>query len=83
MRKIIISSDGECSNSRYAGIGRQLLPKNPLKEIFKQSQKRYMVSGSLCPLISFLDVSYSFIFVVRGSGPIGDDDLWYQIRIEA
>ena len=36
MRKIIISSYGECSNFRYAGIGRQLLPKNPLKEIFKQ-----------------------------------------------
>ena len=36
MRKIIISSDGECSNCRYAGRGRQLLPKNPLKEIFKQ-----------------------------------------------
>ena len=32
----MISSDGESSNSRYAGIGRQLLPKNPLKEIFKK-----------------------------------------------
>ena len=32
----ILSSDGECRISRYAGIGRQLLPKNPLKEIFKK-----------------------------------------------
>ena len=32
----------------------------------QQSQKRYMVSGSPCPLISFLDVSYSVSFVVRG-----------------
>ena len=32
----------------------------------EQSQKRYMVSGSLWPLISFLDVSYSVSFVVRG-----------------
>ena len=35
----------------------------------KQSQKRYMVSGSPCPLISFLDVSYSVSFVVRGQRP--------------
>ena len=32
----------------------------------QQSQKRYMVSGSVCPLISFLDVSFSVSFVVRG-----------------
>ena len=36
----------------------------------KQSQKRYMVSGFLYPLISFLDVSYSVNFVVRGQRPI-------------
>ncbi len=35
----------------------------------KQSQKRYLVSGSPCPLISFLDVSYSLSFVVRGPRP--------------
>ncbi len=35
----------------------------------KQSQKRYMVSGSLCPLISFSDVSFSVIFLVRGQRP--------------
>ena len=35
----------------------------------KQSQKRYMVSGSLCPLISFFDVSYLVSFVVRGQRP--------------
>ena len=35
----------------------------------KQSQKGYMVSGSLCPLISFLDVSFSVSFVVRGQRP--------------
>ena len=34
----------------------------------KQLQKHYMVSGSPCPLISFLDVSYSVNFVV------GDND---------
>ena len=34
----------------------------------KQSQKRYMVSGSLCPLLSILDVSFSVSFVVRGQG---------------
>ena len=32
----------------------------------EQLQKRYMVSSSLCPLISFLDVSYSVSFVVMG-----------------
>ena len=31
--------------------------------------KRYMVSGSLCPLISFLNVSYLISFVVRGQQP--------------
>ena len=35
----------------------------------KQSQKRYMVSGSLCHLISFLDVSYLVSNVVRGQRP--------------
>ena len=35
----------------------------------QQSQKRYMVSGSLCPLISFFDVSYLVSFVVRGQRP--------------
>ena len=35
----------------------------------EQSQKRHMVSGSLCPLISFLDVSYSVSFIVRGQRP--------------
>ena len=40
-----------------------------LGEKKKQSQKRYMVSGSLCPLISFFDVSYLVSFVVRGQRP--------------
>ncbi len=35
----------------------------------KQSQKRHMVSGSPCPLISFLDISFSVSFVVRGQRP--------------
>ena len=35
----------------------------------KQSQKHYMVSGSLCPLISFLNISYLVSFVVRGQRP--------------
>ena len=34
----------------------------------EQSQKRYMVSGTLCPLISFIHVSYTVSFVVRGIG---------------
>ena len=38
-----------------------------------------MASGSPCPLI-FLDVSYSVSFIVKGSGPVGDDDLWYHHR---
>ena len=40
----------------------------------KRSQKRYIVSGSLCPLISFLDVRYS----VMSSGPVEDNDLWHH-----
>ena len=39
------------------------------EESREQSQKRYMVSGSLCPHISFLDVSFSVSFVVRGQRP--------------
>ena len=35
----------------------------------EHSQKRYMVSGSPCPLISFINVSYSVSFVVRGQRP--------------
>ena len=31
----MICSDGESSVSRYAGVGRQLLPDKPLKEILK------------------------------------------------
>ena len=31
----MICSDGESSISRYAGVGRQLLPDKPLKEILK------------------------------------------------
>ena len=33
------------------------------ESVKEQSQKRYMVSGSLCPLISFLDMSFSVSFV--------------------
>ena len=32
----ISSSDGECRISRYAGIGRQVLPINPLKETLEK-----------------------------------------------
>ena len=39
------------------------------RRIMKQSQKRYMVSGSPCPLISFLGVYFSVSFVVRGQWP--------------
>ena len=31
----MICSDGESSISMYAGVGRQLLPDKPLKEILK------------------------------------------------
>ena len=44
----------------------------------QQSQKRYMVSGSLSPLISFLDVSYSVSFVVRGQRPC--KGWWLMVR---
>ena len=39
------------------------------ESVKEQSQKRYMVSGSLCPLISIVDVSFSVSFVVRGQRP--------------
>ena len=48
--------------------------KKKEEEEEEQSQKRYMVSGSPCPLTSFLDVSFSVSFVARGGGPVGDDD---------
>ena len=32
---VMVCSDGESSISRYAGVGRQLLPDKPLKEILK------------------------------------------------
>ena len=35
----------------------------------EQSQKHYMVSGSPCPPISYLDVYFSVSFVVRGQRP--------------
>ena len=47
-------------------IGMEEVEKVEEEKEEKQSQKRYMVSGSLCPLISFLDVSYSVSFVIRG-----------------
>ena len=43
--------------------------KEEEKKKKKQSQKRYMVSGSLCTLIGFLDVSYLVSNVVRGQRP--------------
>ena len=35
----------------------------------ENKEKRYMVSGSLSPLICFFDVSYLVSFVVRGQWP--------------
>ena len=35
MMLIMICRDGESSIYRYAGVGRQLLPDKPLKEILK------------------------------------------------
>ena len=55
--------DGEGESGRWNGKGERNRGK------LEQSQKRYMVSGSPCPLISFLDVSYSVSFVVRGQRP--------------
>ena len=52
--------------------------KEEVKEDEKKKnslQKSYLVSSSPCPLISFLVVSYSVSLVVRGSGPVGDNDL--------
>ena len=36
---VMVCSDGESSISRYAGVGRQLLPDKPLKDIFKNAAK--------------------------------------------
>ena len=33
----MVCSDGESSISRYAAVGRQLLPDKPLKDIFKNA----------------------------------------------
>ena len=56
--------------SCYRGLweGKTFCRKGLMKKI-KQSQKRNMVSGSLCPLISFSNVSFSVSFVVRGQRP--------------
>ena len=55
----MISSDGQCSISRYAGIGRQLLPINLLKEILKKellvaTKRLYKrVCLAIRPLVSY------------------------------
>ena len=37
-----------------------------------------MVSGSTRPLSSFIDIQLVLLLV--GSGPKGDEDLWYRYR---
>ena len=39
----MICSDGESSISRYAGVGRQLLPGKPLKEILKNGLSQFFL----------------------------------------
>ena len=45
IRRVIVSSDGESSISRYAGVGRQLLPDKPLKEILKNGLRQLFIFG--------------------------------------
>ena len=41
MKLVMICNDGESSISRYAGVGCQLLPDKPLKEILKNGMPWY------------------------------------------
>ena len=45
MVRVIVSSDGKSSISRYAGVGRQLLPDKPLKEISKNGLRQLFIFG--------------------------------------
>ena len=60
----MISSDGQWSISRYAGIGRQPLPINPLKEILKKDflvalkQLYKSVYLAICPLVIYFFSAY-------------------------
>ena len=63
-----------CSHEKWGeggggGEGGEKEGKKEKENKKKQSQKHYMVSGSLCPLISFFDVNYLVSFVVRGQRP--------------
>ena len=42
-----------------------------------QSQKRYMVSGSLC-FTSFINVESKVSLIVSGQWPIGNDDHYHR-----
>ena len=41
----MVCSDGESNISRYAGVGRQLLPDKPLKDIFKNAVRQRFIFG--------------------------------------
>ena len=41
----MVCSDGESNISRYAGLGRQLLPDKPLKDIFKNAVRQRFIFG--------------------------------------
>ena len=38
----MVCSDGESSISRYAGVGRQLLPDKPLKDILRNELDNFL-----------------------------------------
>ena len=40
MKLVMICNDGESSISRYAGVGCQLLPDKPLKDILKNGLRQ-------------------------------------------
>ena len=65
-----LKKDG-CCLGLLARVGKKMAVEgsvNVVKKI-KQSQKRYMVRGSLCPIISFLDLNYSASSGARGQLP--------------
>ncbi len=45
MKFVMICNDGESSISRYAGVGCQLLPDKPLKDILKNGHRQLKIVG--------------------------------------
>ena len=45
MKLVMICSDGESSICRYAGVGCQLLPDKPLKDILESRLRQLKIFG--------------------------------------